>query len=559
MPFTPHQIRTKARSYNDFRNPGYTAPGAQLYASLRVSIRDLPNQISLLRSGDKMSNRAPSVISKATFWRSVFRPVSPASLWPAPSQNKSQSLLTPFALLLLAICTACGGASSGGRSTAPGAPPPPPPTPGIESNANFGMQCGPGDTQDCGNEADTAVVWPSTQAQPGLVRLHDAGTQWAVIDSIGGGNYQWGVLDQWLDQIALHHVYAIQVFSWVPCWDAPTCSSPPTAPAGTNSPPSDLTASGSPAFNNFVTAFTQHCSPAGNCVSKYIKYYEMWNEWDLQFHWTGSMQQVFNMVAPASTIIRNNVPNAVILMPSTTPSSDTGNGFQADFQSWLNLENSSLVNGKHLSDWITWHVYLTAQVNNTTQIDTPENQWTNFNQKFLDIEQSTSGWANAPWANTETNYNGSPSPGLNYTCPTSSSPNPPVTFSAADCAGMIARWQILHDSNGAASLDWYKWNETIGGNSPYETVYFQMMQYLVGGKFTQACGFTAGNGASTWTCGFTEQSGTQALWVWTPNEAGTTFTVPSGYTDYKDLQGNTHNVTAGGSITIGVQPFLLEQ
>jgi hypothetical protein len=442
-----------------------------------------------------MSNRAPGGLPEATFLRSAFRPVFEA--FPRQKSFPGTALLTSFALLLLAICTACGGASTGGnRSTSPGAPPPPPPTPGIESKANFGMQCGPGDTQDCGNAADTAVVWPNTQAQPGLVRLHDAGTQWAVIDSIGGGDYQWGVLDQWLDQIANHNVYVIQVFSWVPCWDAPTCSSPPTAPAGTNSPPSDLTASGSPAFNNFVTAFTQHCSPAGNCVSQYIKYYEMWNEWDLSFHWTGSMAQVYQMVAPAAQIIKTNVPNAVILTPSATPSSDTGNGFQADFQNWLSYENQ---HGK-ISDWIAWHVYLTAQVNNTTQIDTPENQWTNFNQKFLNIEQSTSGWANTPWANTETNYNGSPAPGLNYTCPTSSSPNPPVTFTAQDCAGMIARWQILHDSNGAASLDWYKWNETIGENSPYETVYYQMMQYLVGGKFTEACGFTAANGASTWTC-----------------------------------------------------------
>ena len=131
-----------------------------------------------------MSNRAPGGLPEATFLRSAFRPVFEA--FPRQKSFPGTALLTSFALLLLAICTACGGASTGGsRSTSPGAPPPPPPTPGIESKANFGMQCGPGDTQDCGNAADTAVVWPNTQAQPGLVRLHDAGTQWAVIDSIG--------------------------------------------------------------------------------------------------------------------------------------------------------------------------------------------------------------------------------------------------------------------------------------------------------------------------------------------------------------------------------------
>ena len=124
---------------------------------------------------------------------------------------------------------------------------------------------------------------------------------------------------------------------------------------------------------------------------------------------------------------------------------------------------------------------------------------------------------------------------------------------------MIVRWQLLHASNGAVSVDWYKWNESIGLNSQYETAYYYMMQYLVGGKFAAPCSFTPGGGSSTWTCNFTEAKGTTALWVWTPNEAGTTFTVPSGYIDYVDLSGNSTPVTAGSSITIGVLPIMLEQ
>jgi hypothetical protein len=420
------------------------------------------------------------------------------------------------------------------------------------------MQCGIGDTADCGNANATLVVWPSTQAQPGTLRLHDTGTQWANIDG-GAGVYQWNNLDAWLDAIAAHQpLDVIEVFTWVPCWDIPSgaiCSSPPTSPVGTNVPPADLTSSGSPSFNTFVTAFTQHCNSNNKCVKDYIKYYEMWNEWDLQYHWTGTMAQVYQMVAPAAAIIKQNVSGAFILTPSATPDSDTGIGYQADLQNWLNYETQ---HGR-ISDWIAWHSYLTSQQNNQTQIVTPENEWGNYNVNFLSAQASSPGWTTTPWANTETNYNGSPPPGLNYTCPSSSSPNPPVTYSAEDCAGMIARWQLLHASNGAVSLDWYKWNETIGSNTQYETVYYNLMQYLAGGTFNGPCQFTAANGATTWTCSFTEEDGTQALWVWTPNEAGTSFTVPGGYVDYLDLQGNTNPVTAGQSITIGVQPFLLEQ
>ncbi len=447
------------------------------------------------------------------------------------------------------VVTIGGDASNGVKFTVVALPS------GSIALSNFGFQCGPGSTQDCEGPGNT-IVWPTTQAQPGLLRLHDAGTQWANM-SPSSGSYQWENLDGWLDLIAQKQPVAVsQVFTWVPCWAAPApCTAPPTAPMGTSTPPGDLSATGSPSFNDFVTAFVQHCSPAGNCVSKYIKYYEMWNEWDLSYHWTGSMAQVYQMVAPAVTIIRQNVPNAVILMPSATPSSDTGLGYLTDFQNWLNYEDT---NGR-ISDWVDWHVYLTAKTNNQTQIDTPEDQWSNYNANFLSVQYSDPNWKSAPWANTETNFNGSPLPGLNYTCPTSSSPNPPITFSADDCSGMIVRWQLLHASNGAASVDWYKWNESIGLNSQYEAAYYFMMQYLVGGKFSAPCSFTAGGGSSTWICNFTEANGTTALWVWTPNEAGATFTVPTGYVDYLDLTGNSTAVTAGSSITIGVEPIMLEQ
>lgn len=412
--------------------------------------------------------------------------------------------------------------------------------------SNFGFQCGIGDTQDCEGPNGTSIVWPTTQAQPGMLRLHDAGTHWSTIDQ-GNGVYNWTPLDQWLDLIAQHQpVKVAQVFTWVPCYTVKKtqCSAPPTAPDGTNVPPGDLTASGSPSFNAFVTAFVQHCSAAGNCVKNLIQGYEMWNEWNINYHWTGSMAQVYQMVAPAVAIIRANVPNAVILTPSASPDSDTGLGFQTDFQNWLNYENT---NGR-ISDWIAWHSYMT-ETNTTTR--TPEAQWSKYNAIFLSIQASTPGWQNTPWANTETNYNGAPPPGLNYSCPTSQ-------YTAADCTGQIARWQLLHDSNGGRIVSWYKWKLTIGANSQYETAYYSIMQYLAGGKFAGPCSYVNGAASQTWTCNFTEANGTTALWVWTPSESGSSYTVPSGYTDYRDLSGNTTNVNAGQQLPIGVKPVMLE-
>jgi len=430
----------------------------------------------------------------------------------------------------------CGGGSSASPATTPA---PSVPTAGIQASS-FGMQCGNGDTQDCEGSGATPIAWPTTQAQPGLLRLHDAGTYWSLLNP-SKGTYTWTTLDEWLDLIAQHEPVSVsQVFTWTPCWDstAGTCGIDATAPTGTNGPPNDLTASGSPTFNAFITAFVQHCSPKGNCVANLIKYYEMWNEWDLQFHWTGTMTQVYQMVAPAAKIIKANVPDAVIMTPSATPASDT---YQTDFQNWLNLENTS----GRISDWVSWHVYLTA-TNSTTNM--PEVQWAQYAQNFLSIQKSTAGWSTTPWADTETNFDGND---LDYACPL-------TEYTVNDCTGQIVRWQLLHASNGSMSLDWYKWNQTIGSVPQYEAAYYYMMQYLVGGTFSGPCSFTTNSGIQTWTCNFTKANGTKALFVWTPNEAGTAYTVPSGYTDYRDFAGNTTSVTGGQQVTIGVIPFMLE-
>jgi hypothetical protein len=479
-----------------------------------------------------------------------------------PYCGTTTTLQLVLILLFLCLLAACGGGS--GSPTGPTVPPTvPPPAPSSSPTAasSFGMQCGIGDPADCEGSGGTPIKWPATQAQPGMLRLHDAGTYWSILNP-QSGVYDWSSLDAWLDVIAQHEpVDVIQVFTWTPCWDTnspgSTCGIAPTAPTGSNGVPSDLTASGSPSFNSFVTNFVQHCSAAGKCVSDIIKYYEMWNEWDLNFHWVGNMNQLYQMLAPAAQIIKTNVPNAIVMSPSSTPAavgaaSNTGLGWQCDFQSWLNLENT---NGR-FSDWADWHVYL---LNTDATTNIPEQQFSTYSAVFVNIQDGgtvqncsagpVSGWSTTPWANTETNFGGSSQ--INFACPT--------TYSADDCTGQIVRWQLLHASNGGSSVDWYKWNETIGGNPQYETAYYNMMQYMEGGKFTAVCSFTGAGEASTWTCPFTEKSGTSALWVWTPAEAGTTYTVPSGYVDFEDLTGATTTVASGQSIPISVEPILLEQ
>ena len=400
---------------------------------------------------------------------------------------------------------------------------------------NFGFQCGL-TTTNCGRN-DGTLVWPEAEAQPGMLRLHDVGTSWSDL-STGPGTYNWTKLDTWLDTIARHRpIGVIQVFSWVPCWEASPCEGLNVAPTGTNVPPDDLTESGSPSFNHFVTKFVQHCSPAGNCAgdcppaktcakTNLIKYYEMWNEWDTWMRWKGTVDQLYDMLAPATDIIRANATDAVILTPSTT------RGKIKSFEAWLNTETT---NGR-ISDWVVWHEYLWDR--------TPEDEWSQFGKGYLSTLRSLSAWKGVPWADTETNYDVN-----TFACSRK--------FSAAECTGQIVRWQLINSSNGTSNLNWYKWNETIASNARYETTYYYMMQYLMGGTFGGPC--TSSGSTPTWTCNFTKSDGVAALWVWTPKEAETSFTVPSGYVDYLDMSGVKTTVHAGESITIGPIPIMLEQ
>src|ERR1700680_269647 len=80
---------------------------------------------------------------------------------------------------------------------------------GTISSTNFGMQCGIGKSTNCPN-----FTLPNHPAKPGLFRLWDSSTYWAVlqpktftgcsdIQQISGVNtYCWDNLDSWLDAIA---------------------------------------------------------------------------------------------------------------------------------------------------------------------------------------------------------------------------------------------------------------------------------------------------------------------------------------------------------------------
>ena len=427
---------------------------------------------------------------------------------------------------------------------------------GTITSSYFGMQCGVGTvsgSDNCPNQTGTEdPTWPTSVAQPGVLRLWDSQVAWSWLMtgySGGVGTYNWAQLDGYLDVAAAHQPVTINyVFGCVPVFAMPNGS--PTGPSGSCStsggavPPSDLTSSGSPTFTQFVTDLVNHCSPNGNCVKTLIKNYELWNEADIGAsdpnpRWDGTQTQLYQMVAPAVAVIEANVSGAKIFTPSIT----SGTAAATWMTGWLNAE----IAGGVISNVYNIHQYLNNSIPENVLSATATN---------LAPNSGTAGWTPLPWVMGETGYDDVTFP---YSC---NAGNTGTLFSTNDCVGQMARWNLLLFSNaggwasgGGSGLYWYYWNTYIGSQSQYATAYFSMMQYLVGGHFTAAAANLSG---SIWTAPFVESSGLPALWVWSTSESGASYTPASSYADYRDLSGNTTSLS-GSAITVGVEPFLLEQ
>lgn len=382
------------------------------------------------------------------------------------------------------------------------------------TSSSFGFQCGTGLPTNCPNE-----TWPTTIAQPGTIRLWDSQVQWHALNTSPGA-YQWKTLDGYLDTIAAHQPRdVIYTFGYTPCWN--TQADCKGRMLGSVYPPGDQTAGGSSSFNKFVTALTEHCSPAGHCVKDYVKYWELWNEANASQFWGGTIPQLYELMSPAVAIVRKNVPGAIILTPPV-------NGADADWmRDWLNQENTR----GRLSDIFSIHLYL--------QNIEPEKRFERIKQ-MVAVKDDATGWSGRPWMNTETNFDA-----RTFACNSK--------YSSDDCIGQLVRWHLLHYAYGAQSVSWFFFNTTIGRNADYSNAYHFMMEWLVGGHFTAECSASG----DIYSCPFIEANGHHAIFVW--NASGeSTYSPETQYVDYRDLSGGTIKISRGRPVPIGVKPIMLE-
>src|SRR5271163_2499783 len=217
------------------------------------------------------------------------------SLPSEPKLTVLRSLLLIVLLAVLAGFTACAGGTGTTSQIQP--PPPPPPTNNVcsttpfsatpytpvnQPNPFFGMHI---------HSLQPTTPWPDTvvpTVQFGGIRLWDSGTGWAVINT-SQGTCDFSHMDLWLQEAQANNVDVLYNLGRTPTWASSNpndtnCSySANMGGPGQGDPPlvSDLDRNGNGADSIWIGWVT-------SVVSHYkgqIKYYEIWNEWNIGLFW----------------------------------------------------------------------------------------------------------------------------------------------------------------------------------------------------------------------------------------------------------------------------------
>jgi hypothetical protein len=465
-----------------------------------------------------------------------------------------------FALVALAGTFACGGGSSTSVPTSGGG------GRGGEQGGNpfFDMHI---------NNVTTA--WPGLRF--GGIRLWDTSTGWAQINT-AQGQYDWSRMDQWLSEAQTHNVDVLYNLARTPTWASskPTDTNCAYATIGGGPgqcwPPTDLNSDGTgpdAIWISWVTAVVQH---SRSSTAAHIKYYEIWNEWNVSIFWQGTVQQLVRMTQDARCVIEGPPPNGACNSSSSFPSgtgldptalivTPSPNGAHTDLSAVSDKLNTFLqANGGEYADIIGFHCYVGLQTAGPP-FPTPEDVNTVIDDLSITLSNFSSQTQGKALFCTEGGWSHSDVEG----------------FTDPDMqAAFLARYYLLQQSKGIARVYWYRWDNPsptggslwnpVTGISKAGTAYGQIYEWLAGAMLSSPCSV---NG-TVWTCTYTRSSGYRAIAVWDGDTstscytAGTpacsTFTIPGGatYTEYRDVAGNVTSLKGGTSVPISAKPILLE-
>lgn len=365
------------------------------------------------------------------------------------------------------------------------------------------------------------------------LRLWDS-SSWRSLEN-SSGSYDWTALDSLIDQ-ALSHGVTSFVFTLgsVPAW----ASSTPSGDCG-NSPPASCYPPDLPSMDEFLTTFVQR-----ECGV--VRYYETWNEANLNDFWNGTDSQMLTIAQHLYSIAKNAAncgcangvcrpgggtnPNKILTPSVNSIYSDSGRQW---IESWLTLLQRSAVK----TDIVAFHGY--------------ESQPETFPDKLAWLRSlaDAHGFQSAELWDTEANWYGAS-----------------LTEQEQAQAGWLMRSYIMQAASGVSRFYWYAygscaWGSLYGpacdqrGDAPAVRkagiAYATVSKWLSGASI-QGCR----NEDQTWSCSLTRPNGYSALIMWSAQASPQADATQLGFTHYRDWQNTRHDL--GPSIALSSTPVLLE-
>ena len=374
------------------------------------------------------------------------------------------------------------------------------------------------------NEVLYGTPWPTMQVY-GL-RLWDTATGWGQINT-DKGVYDWTTLDLWIATAAAHNDQLIYTFGMTPTF-ASSNPTDDTCDYGTGFcyPPNDLNSDGTGTdqhFIDFVTAIAQHAPT--------ITLWEMWNTPHDTFQWKGTDAQLVRMTQDANTYIKKYIPNALIISPANGQLNYPYPGSNCTMPDKLGGYLAAGM-GKYI-DIVALHTYYTTVPEDIVPVvQCYLSTMATYNISSLPLWSTEGAWG----FNTDL-------PGTN------------------NQIGFLARLYLLLWSGGVQRHYWYAWDDLNTGTLSSDgvpnsvgTAYAQVESWMLGRTMSTLC---AQASSGIWTCGLTGANGYAAQAVWHPG-GNKNYTPASQYTNYLDLAGKQHAITKGASVTVGVEPILLQ-
>jgi hypothetical protein len=347
------------------------------------------------------------------------------------------------------------------------------------------------------------------------MRLWDSNTKWCQMDKGTASNqYVFGQLDALLGQASQLGADVEFTFGGTPQWAAsgsyPQLSSTDQcSSSSTSMPPANESS-----WTNFVTALVTHAKGK-------IHAYELWNEVNDPYFWSGSVDQLVRMSVDAAAIIHRIDPSALVLSPSVTANSP---GY-----AYLKQYLSSLPSGT--IDAIAVHSYTNGAC--------PEGA---VPAEMNSVKASLpAAYAKTPIWSTEGSWG----------------QNNQLTSVGCNQQAFVARYDLLMASQGFVRNYWYAyqnsgWGTLWDGTSltPAGIATRTVDGWLAGATLTGCKSSSDGN---LWTCDLTTSAGKKARVVWATKWAVSYST--SGYSTVKTLEGAS--LPATGSIKAVYEPVLL--